>query len=48
MQDFTDILDSIAKDNEVIIAKYGHLPKGHPDKQYPIAIFSLYIDNESK
>lgn len=46
MQDFTDILEAITKDNQVINAKYGHLPKGHPDKQYPIAIFSLYIDNE--
>lgn len=46
MQDFTDILEAIAKDNQVINAKYGHLPKDHPDKQYPIAIFSLYIDNE--
>ncbi len=47
MQDFTDILDAITKDNEVIIAKYGHLPKDHPDKQYPIAIFSLYIDKDT-
>lgn len=46
MQDFTDILEAITKDNQVINAKYGHLPKDHPDKQYPIAIFSLYIDNE--
>lgn len=46
MQDFTDILEAIAKDNQVINAKYGHLPKDHPDKKYPIAIFSLYIDNE--
>lgn len=47
MKDFTDILDAITKDNEVIIAKYWHLPKDHPDKQYPIAIFSLYIDKDT-
>lgn len=46
MTDFTEILDRIEKDNEVIIRECWHLPKWHPDKRWPIAIFSLYVDED--
>lgn len=47
MTDFTEILDRIEKDNETIVRECSHLPKWHPDKRWPIAIFSLYV-NEDK